>query len=58
MKEQKVNLVLQLYLPAILCTALWGSAAPCIKSGYAMFGIQTGQQFSNRGLACHLHQRT
>lgn len=46
MKEQKVNLVRQLYLPAILCTALWGSAAPCIKSGYAMFGIQAGQQFS------------
>ena len=46
MKEQKANLVRQLYLPAILCTALWGSAAPCIKSGYAMFGIQAGQQFS------------
>ena len=28
-----------LVLPAILTTALWGSAAPCIKVGYALFGI-------------------
>lgn len=46
MTEQKGSLVRQLYMPAVLCTALWGSAAPCIKAGYGLFGIQTGQSFS------------
>ena len=27
------------WLCALICTALWGSAFPCIKVGYAMFGI-------------------
>ena len=35
-----------LVLPAILCTALWGSAAPCIKLGYAIFGIAREDSFS------------
>lgn len=26
-------------LPALLCTLLWGSAFPSVKSGYALFGI-------------------
>ena len=26
-------------LPALLCTLLWGSAFPAVKSGYALFGI-------------------
>ena len=46
MTEQKGSLVRQLYMPAVLCTALWGSAAPCIKAGYGLFGIQAGQSFS------------
>ena len=33
MGEQKRSLLRQLYLPAVLCTALWGSAAPCVKRG-------------------------
>ena len=28
-----------LTLPALLCTLLWGSAFPAVKSGYALFGI-------------------
>ena len=28
MGEQKRSLLRQLYLPAVLCTALWGSAVP------------------------------
>lgn len=35
-----------LILPAILCTALWGSAAPCVKLGYALFGISREDSFS------------
>lgn len=27
------------FLPALLCTALWGSAVPGVKSGYALFAI-------------------
>ena len=27
------------WLCALICTALWGSAFPCIKVGYTMFGI-------------------
>lgn len=39
------NKLFTLVLPAILCTALWGSAAPCIKVGYELFGIG-GNSFS------------
>lgn len=46
MKEQKSSYLRQLFLPAVLCTALWGSAAPCVKSGYQMFSIQAGQPLS------------
>ncbi|MCD8355414.1 MAG: DMT family transporter [Clostridia bacterium] len=28
-----------LILPALLCTLLWGSAFPSVKTGYALFGI-------------------
>ncbi len=39
------NKLFTLVFPAILCTALWGSAAPCIKVGYELFGIG-GDSFS------------
>ena len=29
-----------LILGCLVCCALWGSAFPCIKIGYALFGIQ------------------
>ena len=28
-----------IFLPALLCTLLWGSAFPSVKTGYALFGI-------------------
>ena len=46
MREQKQALLRQLYMPAVLCTALWGSAAPCVKKGYALFAIAAGDSFS------------
>lgn len=46
MKEQKSALMRQLYMPAVLCTALWGSAAPCIKKGYELFAIGADAPFS------------
>jgi len=46
MREKKKSLAKELWLPAIFCTALWGSAAPCIKSGYRLFEIASGQSFS------------
>ena len=46
MREQKGALVRQLYMPAVLCTALWGSAAPCIRKGYALFAIAADAPFS------------
>lgn len=46
MKEQKTNLIRRLYMPAVLCTALWGSAAPCIKKGYELFAIGADAPFS------------
>lgn len=36
----------QLILPAILCAALWGSAAPCVKLGYTLFEIPSNETFS------------
>ncbi|MDO5142630.1 MAG: DMT family transporter [Eubacteriales bacterium] len=44
--ERKWDRVRQLYMPALLCTALWGSAAPCIKKGYELFQIPAGETFS------------
>lgn len=35
-----------LVLPAVLCTALWGSAAPCVKSGYRLFSVAAGDTAS------------
>lgn len=35
-----------LVLPAVLCTALWGSAAPCVKTGYRLFAIAAADPFS------------
>lgn len=46
MKEQKAGLLRRLYMPAVLCTVLWGSAAPCIKKGYALFAIGADAPFS------------
>ncbi len=46
MQEQKPALMRQLYMPAVLCTALWGSAAPCIKKGYELFAITANATFS------------
>ena len=28
---------------ALICTFLWGSASPCIKLGYALFQIPSGE---------------
>lgn len=46
MKEQKTGMFRRLYMPAVLCTALWGSAAPCIKKGYEWFSIASDAPFS------------
>lgn len=44
--KRKNNTLLSLVLPAVLCTALWGSAAPCVKKGYELFEIAAGDSFS------------
>ena len=46
MGEQKRSLLRQLYLPAVLCTALWGSAAPCVKRGYELFAVSADAPLS------------
>lgn len=46
MKEKNLPLAFRLYLPAIFCAALWGSAAPCIKKGYEWFAIPANAPFS------------
>lgn len=46
MKEQKTGVFRRLYMPAVLCTVLWGSAAPCIKKGYELFDIASDAPFS------------
>ena len=38
-KEQFMKKTVVVWLGAMLCCALWGSAFPCIKLGYRMFGI-------------------
>lgn len=51
MEAQKENLLWKLYLPAILCTLLWGSAVPSIKEGYILFAIDdTFSQFVFAGM--------
>ena len=44
--KRKNNTLLSLVLPAVLCTALWGSAAPCVKKGYELFEIAAGDSFA------------
>lgn len=41
-KEQLMQKTLVVWLGALLCCALWGSAFPCIKLGYQMFAIASG----------------
>lgn len=38
-KEQFMQKTIVVWLGALLCCALWGSAFPCIKLGYKMFAI-------------------
>jgi drug/metabolite transporter (DMT)-like permease len=38
-KRKKEKSAGGILLPALLCTLLWGSAFPSVKSGYALFGI-------------------
>lgn len=40
-KEQFMNKTIVVWLGALLCCALWGSAFPCIKIGYQMFAIES-----------------
>ena len=35
---------------AIFCSALWGSAFPCVKIGYGLFGVDTSQSTVYKGL--------
>ncbi|MDY3619364.1 DMT family transporter [Agathobaculum sp.] len=46
MTERKTHLARQLYIPALLCTALWGSAAPCVKTGYRLFAVAAGDYYA------------
>lgn len=39
MKMHKMKRGQGIFLPALLCTALWGSAIPVVKTGYALFSI-------------------
>ena len=34
-------------LLAVLCVLLWGSAIPCVKLGYPLFGIENGSPFDH-----------
>lgn len=40
--QKNINII----LCSVLCTALWGSAFPCIKLGYNLFKIETNDLFS------------
>lgn len=42
-KMQKLSTV---WIGALICCALWGSAFPCIKIGYRLFGISAGDTAS------------
>lgn len=39
-KEQWMQKTIVVWLGAMLCCALWGSAFPCIKIGYQLFAIE------------------
>lgn len=39
-KEQVMQKTIVVWLGALLCCGLWGSAFPCIKIGYTLFNIQ------------------
>lgn len=41
-REQMMQKTLVVWLGALVCCALWGSAFPCIKLGYRMFAIDAG----------------
>lgn len=41
-KEQFIKKNLVICIGALICCALWGSASPCIKLGYEMFHIASG----------------
>lgn len=45
-REQFMQKTLVVWLGAIVCCVLWGSAFPCIKIGYAMFGIASADTAS------------
>lgn len=45
-KEKILSKPLNVCLLAMICCALWGSAFPCIKTGYSLFSIQGGDYFS------------
>lgn len=45
-KEQFMQKTVVVWLGAFICCALWGSAFPCIKIGYAMFDIDAGDTAS------------
>lgn len=40
-KEKFLQNIIVVWLGALLCSALWGSAFPCIKIGYELWNIQT-----------------
>lgn len=43
MNERFMQKTIVIWLGALLCCALWGSAFPCIKIGYKLFGIESNQ---------------
>lgn len=46
MDNRKLTNIWVVFLLAMLCCFLWGSATPAIKSGYEIFGISTGDTAS------------
>ncbi len=45
-KSNPLSKVWVVWLLALLCCTLWGSAYPCIKTGYRLFGIAAGDSAS------------
>lgn len=45
-KQHILQRTWMVWLCALICTALWGSAFPCIKAGYAMFEIEASDTAS------------
>lgn len=43
MKKNFLDTSLGVFLAAIFCNLLWGSASPCIKLGYELFSIDSGE---------------